>query len=138
MTCVRYGTVEPDRITQRYTFGGFLNRPTNSALSTEGKFTVNLTEVELIKSGYIPCNVYKDGLHLVSDIDEGNDGRQRTSTKTLLASGVYIPRPRLSNMHWYRGHSQALTSSNGRFSARNSCFDLYVGLMCLAISPTMQ
>ena len=74
-TCVRYGTVELDRVISRYTFGGVLNSRANSALSTEGKFTVNLTEVELIKSGYIPCNVYKDGLYFASDIDEGNSGR---------------------------------------------------------------
>ena len=131
----------------RYTFGGVLNCRANSALSTEGTVAINLTEFGLVESEHIPCNVYKDGLHFASDIDEWNGGRLWVGAKTLLGFGVYIPRPRLSNMHWYRGQSQALTSSNsnrarwmcinGRFSARNSCFDLYVGLICSAISPAL-
>ena len=85
----------------RYTFGGVLNCRANSALSTEEKFAVNSTEVVLIESEHILCNVYKDGLHFVSDIDGGNSGGARARTNILLAPGVYIPIPRLSNMHWY-------------------------------------
>ena len=67
--------MELDRVILRYMFGGVLNCRANSALSTRGTFSVTLTEVVLVKSEHILCNVYKDGLHLASDIDEGNSGR---------------------------------------------------------------
>ena len=62
------------------------------ALSTEKTFVVNLIDIVLIESEYIPCNVYKDGLYVASNIDEG-DTSSSSSTGALFASasGLYIP-----------------------------------------------